>query len=243
MSRESDFEARVEQTLAALDALSKNLPPVRAEREHTKERAALLASMQRVSDAFLELGFVVARRLNLGEPSDGFEALRCLAEAHREAIAEASPLEAAGGAAELAAASEATPVPERPAREEADFREREPSADGNRRQHLRYAVELDVTLSSEHNFFQGFSENISAGGVFIATHHVKPIGERMEIVLNLPDGAEPVRVIGEVRWVRHYAEASNTPPGIGLRFVDLAPGDEARIAEFLKDREPLFYDD
>lgn len=229
MSFESDLEAKVKRIRGALDALPKSA---------AQDRVALLAAVQRASDEYLELALLVAQRLDLGDPSDGYEALRCLAEAHAQALAEA-----ARAAAEQEAHPAPTPVPERPAREEADFREREPTSESNRRQHLRYAVELDVTLSSEHNFFQGFSENISAGGVFIATHLLKPIGERMEIVLNLPDGGEPVRAIGEVRWVRRYTEASNTPPGIGLRFVDLGAEDEARIADFLKDREPLFYED
>ena len=42
--------------------------------------------------------------------------------------------------------------------------------DDNRRRHLRYAVELDVSMSSEHNFYAGFAENLSEGGVFVATH-------------------------------------------------------------------------
>ncbi|HEU5076246.1 MAG TPA: hypothetical protein VFU02_18765, partial [Polyangiaceae bacterium] len=34
----------------------------------------------------------------------------------------------------------------------------------------RAAVELDVSLGSDHNFYAGFVENLSAGGVFVATH-------------------------------------------------------------------------
>jgi uncharacterized protein (TIGR02266 family) len=104
-------------------------------------------------------------------------------------------------------------------------------------------VDLDVSLGSEHNFYSGFAENISAGGVFVATHLVKPVGERMEISINLADSGTMVRGVGEVRWVREYNEASDTPPGMGIRFIELAAGAEGVIQSFLATRDPLFFDD
>ncbi|HEX7670533.1 MAG TPA: TIGR02266 family protein, partial [Polyangiaceae bacterium] len=97
--------------------------------------------------------------------------------------------------------------------------------------------------SSEHNFYAGFAENISSGGLFIATHVLKPVGEKLEISVNLPDRAEAIRCMGEVRWVRDYSERSNVPPGLGIRFIGLPAPDAEAIERFLKDREPLFYDE
>ncbi|HMR08388.1 MAG TPA: TIGR02266 family protein [Polyangiaceae bacterium] len=117
-------------------------------------------------------------------------------------------------------------------------------ADGpNRRQASRYAVEMDVSFESEHNFYAGFVENMSVGGIFIATHMLRPCGEFMDVTLNLPNREEPVRARGEVRWVREYNERSNVPPGLGLRFVQISPEDLAAITEFLSHREPMFFDD
>ncbi len=128
-------------------------------------------------------------------------------------------------------------------RDEATFTKNPSVSPDNRRITPRYSVDLDVTMSSEHNFYSGFAENISSGGLFIATHLLKPVGERLEIVLTLPGAPEPIRAMGEVRWVREYSERSNVPPGVGIRFVNL-PDDAARAIEaFVKDREPLFYDD
>lgn len=140
------------------------------------------------------------------------------------------------------AAARAEP-PARETREEATFSVERDSRADNRRVHPRYGVDLDVSMSSEHNFYAGFAENISSGGLFIATHVSKPVGERLAISVNLPDGGGAIRCTGEVRWVRLYSEQSNVPPGLGLRFLDLAPEDAAKIDAFLKDREPLFYDD
>lgn len=112
-----------------------------------------------------------------------------------------------------------------------------------RREYPRFGVDLDVSLGSDHNFYAGFIENMSAGGVFVATHAVKPVGEHLEITIHLPDTEEPVRAVGEVRWVREYSETSDVPPGMGVRFVELSPGSQEAIERFLSHREPLFFDD
>src|SRR5690349_13072711 len=78
-----------------------------------------------------------------------------------------------------------------------------------RRTSPRFAVELDVSLGSEHNFYAGLAENLSAGGVFVATHMLKPVGERVELSIHLPDSDHPVCGIGQVRWVREYNEQSD----------------------------------
>jgi uncharacterized protein (TIGR02266 family) len=112
-----------------------------------------------------------------------------------------------------------------------------------RRAAPRYKVELDVSLGGDHNFYVGFVENMSAGGVFIATHMLKAIGDLFELAVHLPNTGDIIRGLGEVRWIREYSESSNVPPGMGVRFVRLEPGCQERIDEFLQQREPLFYDD
>ena len=49
--------------------------------------------------------------------------------------------------------------------------------------------------------------------------------------------------IAEVRWTRLFNAESDMPPGMGLRFMELSPGSDTAIERFLKEREPLFYDD
>jgi uncharacterized protein (TIGR02266 family) len=113
-----------------------------------------------------------------------------------------------------------------------------------RRRFARYRVDLQVTVTSEHNFYAGFAENLSVGGVFIATHRVRPVGESIEFALTLPDNPEqPLVGLGEVRWVRLYSDTSHAPPGMGIRFVELAAQAQSRIDGFLGSREPLFYDE
>ena len=92
-----------------------------------------------------------------------------------------------------------------------------------RREHERFVVELQVSVHSEHNLYAGLAENISAGGLFIATHQLQPVGSRIELSLRMPDSEDEFQIVGEVRWVRVYNEHSDTPPGFGVRFTELPP--------------------
>jgi len=126
---------------------------------------------------------------------------------------------------------------------EATIRSMLPSGDAvPRREHSRFSVDLDVTVGSDHNFYAGFAENLSAGGVFIATHKLKPVGSKIELTINLPDGAQ-LKTEGEVRWIRVFNEHSDTPPGMGVRFNDLPASSVSAIQNFLARRDPLFFDD
>ncbi len=112
-----------------------------------------------------------------------------------------------------------------------------------RREHERFSVDLEVSLGSEHNFYAGLAENLSVGGVFIATHRLQKVGSTIDLSLRMPESEEIYQLVGEVRWVRVYNEQSDTPPGLGIRFRELPPRVSAAIGRFLDQREPLFFDD
>jgi uncharacterized protein (TIGR02266 family) len=139
--------------------------------------------------------------------------------------------------------SEAEAMDDEERRSEANIRPVLPQGDGgSRREHSRFCVDLDVTVGSDHNFYAGFAEDLSAGGVFIATHKLKPVGSKIELSINLPDGFQ-MRALGEVRWIRVFNETSDTPPGMGVKFIDVSAEAVSSINGFLARREPLFFDD
>jgi uncharacterized protein (TIGR02266 family) len=114
----------------------------------------------------------------------------------------------------------------------------------SRREHVRIPAKVEVTLSSEHNFFVGWSENISEGGLFIATHQLHPLGTRFDITLSVPPHLEEVTITCEVRWLRQTDElTSDCGPGMGLAFCDLATPTADAIQRFLAEqRDALFVD-
>jgi uncharacterized protein (TIGR02266 family) len=112
-----------------------------------------------------------------------------------------------------------------------------------RRQHLRHNVELEVTMESETNFYMGLTENLSEGGLFIATHVLKPLGTQIEVSFKLPEAPETIKVTGTVRWLREYSPTSDTSPGMGVRFEHIDQEQVEYIRKFLASRDPLFHDE
>jgi uncharacterized protein (TIGR02266 family) len=120
----------------------------------------------------------------------------------------------------------------------ATSRERESWSDT--RDKKRQTLEIEVGISSESNFYLGFTENLSAAGVFVATYAVKPVGAHVDVALAFPNG-DDLKVSGVVRWLRDAT--SDLWPGMGVQFDDLTPKDDAKIRKFLSLRDPMFYDD
>lgn len=111
-----------------------------------------------------------------------------------------------------------------------------------RRQTKRADLCVTVGFLSDTNFFTGFTEDISEGGLFVATHMLEPIGTEITLTFALPDGHE-ITVQGVVCWQRDpHEHTPDAPPGMGVRFLDIAERDLTLIRSFVSLREPLFYD-
>ena len=107
----------------------------------------------------------------------------------------------------------------------------------------RVAMQTQVDLASDSNFFTGFSTNISEGGLFVATVNVLPPGTPVDVSFTLPAGRR-LTVKGEVRWTREVND--RTPdvfPGVGVRFTEVDPAVVGQIKAFVQQREPLFFPD
>ncbi len=112
-----------------------------------------------------------------------------------------------------------------------------------RRRVQRVPIEADIGLQSDTNFYTGFTEDISAGGIFVATYNLLPLGSMVTISFTLPDG-HLVVCKGRVRWHREHNEAAaDISPGIGVQFEGLSPADQRAITHFLARRAPMFYED
>jgi uncharacterized protein (TIGR02266 family) len=109
----------------------------------------------------------------------------------------------------------------------------------------RVDLQVSVDFQSDHNFYTGLTQNISTGGLFIATHQMRRIGDRIRVSFSLPGAPAPISVETEVRWLRESTSLQrfDGSPGMGVRFVSLSPEAMRAIGAFLQDRDSLFYDD
>jgi len=108
---------------------------------------------------------------------------------------------------------------------------------------LAINVNTVLNMNTEHTFYTGFSDNISEGGIFVATFDLKPVGSKVLVNFKLPNG-HPVTARGTVHWVREYVPGdASAAPGMGVRFAELLAEDRRQIDAFMSQRAPLFYDD
>ena len=110
-----------------------------------------------------------------------------------------------------------------------------------KRQAIRMKLHAQVNLKSESNFFMGFTENISEGGIFVSTLSPPEMGESIELSVAV-EGSDAIDIKGIVRW--HRTDDDGNPTGCGVQFLDLSD-DVRRTMEMLMltlEKEPLFHD-
>jgi len=160
------------------------------------------------------------------------------------AAAASGPAAASVDEAERAPVADAASTPVREAPTQPDLPAwvaPKPSPD-ERRIDTRFDMQVEVGLQSDNAFYTGLTQDIGQGGLFVATHDVRRIGERLTVKFTLPNRDQPIVADTEVRWVRDRA-SKDAPQGMGLRFLRLAPETEAVITQFLATNDSLFFDD
>jgi uncharacterized protein (TIGR02266 family) len=125
------------------------------------------------------------------------------------------------------------------------------AAGAEQRAYPRAELNAAITAVGGNNFFLGLSGNISEGGIFIATAQVFEVGTAIAVEFTIPTSKHPIRVSGEVRWVRTANATSmfggsdddyDLAQGIGIQFQQLNGEDENAIRKFIETREPEFFD-
>lgn len=246
----SDSDPPVEAA-APVDALASVEQPQKSKRQRKRDRRAKKAAKaeQQAAAAPVEAVEQQAATAPVEEPAAApIEAMEPQAEVTAEPQSEvtAAPVEALQHSEEAAPAVAEEPRAAVATATEAeldDLATRDTVIEAvERREKPRVAVSVGVGFRSDSNFYTGFTEDISEGGLFIATHMLRPIGSELQIICALPTGPE-ISVRGIVRWLRDpHDYITEAPPGMGVQFQDLAPEDLARIKAFVAVREPLFYE-
>ena len=102
-----------------------------------------------------------------------------------------------------------------------------------RRVNARHCFAVEVDFESDSNFYTGFTEDISEGGLFLATYQLQPQGTEIDVDFTLPDGHQ-VKTVGIVRWLRDLRDDNpDARPGMGIQFVTISEEDREAIQIFL----------
>jgi len=115
----------------------------------------------------------------------------------------------------------------------ATLKETKSISPAERRRFERKRVTVSVDLRGENQFYAGLTENISEGGLFVATAAPFHIGEELDVRLAMKGrlGNQVIRT--RVAWIRPDSDGG-LPPGMGLEFVELSKGAHTQIREFIK---------
>ncbi len=116
-----------------------------------------------------------------------------------------------------------------------------PSREPHLRSVSRWAMHAMLTADSEDGLYAGMTYDVATGGVFVATIDTPPIGERVDLLLTLPDGSES-ELSGVVRWVRDIDLATEgLPAGCGIEWKGLPVATLHALEQLAETRAPLLW--
>ena len=107
-----------------------------------------------------------------------------------------------------------------------------------RRRDPRCTLRLNVSyaIQGTKKIGKALTTDISAGGARFVAEHRLEVGDRLELVLRLPERDEPVRCLADVRWTKPVQSTDkalqSSGAEIGVQFVELAPKDRALLAQY-----------
>ncbi|MFH0799078.1 MAG: TIGR02266 family protein [Pseudomonadota bacterium] len=108
-------------------------------------------------------------------------------------------------------------------------------SDRERRIHSRREYRTKVVFEDEFGdgLFYVYSEDLSMGGIFLASDIPAKVGSLLFLSFQLPEHKRPVRATAEV--VRRTAGEGPKSSGMGVRFAGLSDVARKRLEEFLSE--------
>ncbi|MFH1132696.1 MAG: PilZ domain-containing protein [Pseudomonadota bacterium] len=115
----------------------------------------------------------------------------------------------------------------------------------DRRGDQRFPLRVRISyVGEERSSYGGIAENVSSGGLFVATLLPAQLGDFVELSFPVPGLNKECSVACRVRWIRAPdPKQPELAPGVGLEFHRLGPEARAAIELFIQHRDPSLLDD
>lgn len=98
-------------------------------------------------------------------------------------------------------------------------------------------IDVRIDMFSKSNFY--VSGPGLLGGVFLATAVLQPVGQKVELSVEL-NGRTTLTMDAEVAWQRsHLSFGGRVSTGMGIKFTGPTPMEKQIIARFIEAREPV----
>ncbi len=90
----------------------------------------------------------------------------------------------------------------------------------HKRHNIRVRMLLMATVNDGRESLEQKVISMGEGGVYIETTRQSPVGAKLDLDIPLPSLSSPVRLKGEVVYVKKTADAQ-LPPGMGIKFIGM----------------------
>ena len=119
----------------------------------------------------------------------------------------------------------------------------EPGPESVKLRKARARLELSVHAGSRHGFYQGFGDELSAAGIFVATHITKPVGETLDFRSAFRTLAIRSRVCARSAGCASTRNRATSIPAWAYASWSSRPGPRSEFRKFLEQEEALFFDE
>ena len=92
---------------------------------------------------------------------------------------------------------------------------------------------INVSLRDGTEYRSHLTLTVGEGGLFIETETPLKSGTPLDIMLDLPETVDGVRIKGEVVYTVDRAQ-ENHPAGMGVKFVNVDPGTKKFLANYME---------
>lgn len=102
--------------------------------------------------------------------------------------------------------------------------------------------DLKVSVGTGHTFYTGLLQDISTGGLFVATDKHHRIGDKITVRFVFPGRPDPVEAHGTVRWQRSQFTDASQPEGYGIQLEELPAEIVEAVNKHLEKNSSLVFD-
>jgi c-di-GMP-binding flagellar brake protein YcgR len=108
----------------------------------------------------------------------------------------------------------------------------------NRRKHPRIAIACDVKckISGKNDLMEGYTRDISCGGICLITECSIPQGDEIEFSFDM-DELNTISGRGRVVWAESFSIGDQDGWDNGVQFTNISPDDKQFISHFIKSRQ------
>ena|SRR5690554_6186365 len=112
----------------------------------------------------------------------------------------------------------------------------------DKREQDRHDLRVKVAWMIDSRQYTGVSNDISSGGLFVASEQIPMHGVECKMAFKLPNCEEPIRAIARVAWSRFEAgETPEEPCGFGVEFLQLSPRGKESLHEYIELSDALLF--